>query len=323
MLSWFRRRAQIRFRRQSAQNVAGMIREMEPRTLLAMTISAGATTLDVVGTTGDDTITVSTNGTNFFVNGNDTGFAIDGRNFINVNGGDGNDTITIDASLGARTSIINGGIGDDTIVGGLGSDNVIGGAGADSYNGGDGDDNFTIDANDTSIVGGNGFDQVVAAVGSAGLNLVLTAGSMIDYIRGSENGDTINAAASTVKVTIMGRGGADSITGSALDDQLFGGDDDDTIVGGDGGDTMYGEAGADSLNGGNGNDNMRIDELDTSIIGGAGIGDIAQALPGGNGLNLVLTAGSGIEILRGTDNVDNIDASALTTGIQIVALGGG
>ena len=244
MLSWFRRRAQIRFRRNSVQNVAGMIREMESRTLLAMTISAGATTLDVVGTTGDDTITVSTNGTNFFVNAVDTGFAIAGRNFINVAGGDGNDTITIDASLGAgRTSFLTGGIGNDTFVGGLGNDNMNGGAGADSYTGGDGSDNFTIDADDTSITGGNGFDSVSAAAGSAGLNLVLTAGSGIEYISGSENGDIINAAASTTAITILGRGGADTITGGTQADQLQGGNGDDTVVGGDGGDTISGKAG--------------------------------------------------------------------------------
>jgi Ca2+-binding RTX toxin-like protein len=324
MLSWFRRRAQIRFRRKSVQNVAGMVREMESRTLLAgITYTAGATTLDVVGTTGDDTITVSSNGTNFLVNGTDTGFAIAGRNFINVTAGDGNDTVTIDASLGAgRTSFVTGGIGNDTLNGGLGADNLNGGAGADSYSGGDGSDNITIDGDDTTVVGGNGYDQVLAAAGSAGLNLVLTAGAAVEYISGSANDDVINAAASTVSVFIFGGDGNDTITGGTLGDQLQGGNGNDTLNGGDGNDTLLGQAGADSFDGGNGNDNIQIDELDTSIIGGAGVGDVAQAIASGAGLNIVLVAGAGIEVLSGTNNADTIDASAQTTSIQITALGG-
>ena len=112
MLSWFRRRAQIRTTRKNVNFAAGLVQQLESRTLLAATVSASANSITFTGSTGDDTIAVSTDGTNFLLNGVDTTFAIAGRQYINVSGGDGNDTISLNDNLGTRIGLLYGGNGE-------------------------------------------------------------------------------------------------------------------------------------------------------------------------------------------------------------------
>lgn len=93
----------------------------------------------------------------------------------------------------------------------------------------------------------------------------------------------------TIKTTIEGRGGKDSIAGGSEDDVIVGGagqdllsgnggDDlifgrhgNDTLLGGEGNDTLWGGAGSDSIDGGNGDDILGgILGAPNTLMGGAG-----------------------------------------------------
>ncbi len=76
------------------------------------------------------------------------------REFENVTGGAGNDSITGDNAAnrlegGGGNDTLLGGIGDDILIGGAGADLLIGGAGADVMIGGTGNDTFKL--NDISV----------------------------------------------------------------------------------------------------------------------------------------------------------------------------
>nr|WP_095739943.1 PKD domain-containing protein [Rhodopirellula sp. SM50] len=88
----------------------------------------------------------------------------------NVDGGDGDDTITgagdggtLDG--GEDDDEITGGDGDETLVGGPGEDTLIGGGGADSLLGGDDDDKLISGYGDTLVSGGDGDDELTVDLG--------------------------------------------------------------------------------------------------------------------------------------------------------------
>jgi hypothetical protein len=85
-----------------------------------------------------------------------------GATRIEVDLGDGDDTLVLDTSLPADVS---GGAGDDFLEGGLGDDRLDGGTGADIASGGDGDDRIVLrdDVTDTATCGA-GHDTVRAEV---------------------------------------------------------------------------------------------------------------------------------------------------------------
>ncbi len=113
-------------------------------------LNSSKTAIDVLGTGGNDNITVkavSGGKLQILLNGASQGdFALPGHLFISAGGG--NDFVTIDSSLavpavidgGEGNDIIKGGGGDDSIFGGDGRDLLIGSSGSDYLNGGNGDD---------------------------------------------------------------------------------------------------------------------------------------------------------------------------------------
>jgi hypothetical protein len=91
---------------------------------------------------------------------------------------------------------------------------------------------------------------------------------------GSPGNDTIDCGGTDPAKTILGNGGNDTITGSALDDTIDGGDGNDTITGGTGADTISGGLGIDTLSGSAGNDTLvgpSSDGSQDSLDGGDGI----------------------------------------------------
>jgi Ca2+-binding RTX toxin-like protein len=100
-----------------------------------------------------------------------------------VNGRDGDDSITIDASLDDTAAILSGGAGNDKLTaehagyalldGGAGNDDLLGGAGYNVLLGGTGDD--TLDGGDDGVVdllvGGPGADTFVLHAGANDLIL--------------------------------------------------------------------------------------------------------------------------------------------------------
>ena len=168
--------------------------------------------------TGDDAdniITISRDlGGHLFANGE----AIDGdptatnTDLIRVNGGDGNDVISLDETNGALPAAqLFGGDGNDALTGGSGNDELSGQDGSDSLSGRSGDD---------SLIGGSG-DDVIA--GGAG-NDTLVGGDGNDFLDGDQGAD----------VGILGAGddifrwdqgdGSDRVEGGAgFDEMLFNG----------------------------------------------------------------------------------------------------
>ncbi len=149
---------------------------------------------------------------------------------IQVDGGDGHDTILAAATFAADLHIL-GGAGDDSLRGGAGNDLVEGGAGNDSPSGGGGAD--TLD-------GGVG-DDVLAETADADFNLTDTelsvSGEPVDTLLSIElasltGGDSNNAFDAT------GFSGSVTLNGEAGDDLFFGSAGNDVFNGGVGSDRV-------------------------------------------------------------------------------------
>ncbi len=86
---------------------------------------------------------------------------VEAGDIISINGGDGNDTVTI-AAIPAKGGqfFIDGEVGNDKITGNLGNNVLSGGAGNDNLNGGGGHDTLTGGAGNDTITGGAGNDKI-------------------------------------------------------------------------------------------------------------------------------------------------------------------
>jgi Ca2+-binding RTX toxin-like protein len=126
--------------------------------------------LVVGGGTGADVISISNGGSGNLqvsVNGTPQGtFATAGR--VVVYGGDGNDDLTVDGSIG-NSAWLHGGGGNDRIKGGGGDDVLLGGEGADLLVGGN---------NRDLMIGGSGADRLV---GNAGDDILLAGFTAFDF----------------------------------------------------------------------------------------------------------------------------------------------
>ncbi|MFH0801365.1 MAG: M91 family zinc metallopeptidase [bacterium] len=149
-----------------------------------------------------------------------------------IEGGTGNDNITLDKGVtydltldgGVGNDEIQGGSGKNTIKGGVGNDKLVGGSGGNVIDGGDGRD---------YIAGGKGDDT-------------LTGGKGDDVIYGLNGNDTIEGGA-----------GKDYLDGGAGNDAIRGGDENDTIFGGRGNDILEGGKGTNVIAGGDGKDTIK------------------------------------------------------------------
>ncbi|MEO6436055.1 MAG: calcium-binding protein, partial [Tepidisphaeraceae bacterium] len=194
----------------------------------SVTLERGA--LSILGSAGDDTITVSLSGSNIVVtNGStDRTFAAADVQFISINSFGGDDRVTNDTSL---PSTLSGGEGDDTIFGGGGSDRIRGEAGRDSLWGRDGNDRLFGDEGVDSLYGNGGRDRI-------------DGGPNSDHIRGNGGRDKL-----------FGGHGHDRLYGGAAGDWIYGQASNDQILGEGGNDRLYGDdGGADTLRGGAGDD---------------------------------------------------------------------
>ncbi|WP_255396196.1 calcium-binding protein [Kocuria sp. CNJ-770] len=129
-----------------------------------------------------------------------------GVSSIDVNAGNGNDSVTLDVTV---PTTVRGGNGNDTVNG---NDRFDGGAGNDRLNGASGND---------TLNGGNGND-------------VLTGGAGADTFNGGNGNDTVN-----------GGNGNDSANGGNGNDTLNGQNGNDRLIGGPGTDTANGGNGTD------------------------------------------------------------------------------
>lgn len=184
--------------------------------------------LTVSGTAGNDTITLSDDGSgNYVVAQNGIANAVFAKaqvSSIVINAGGGSDLVTDQLPVGDMGVSVAGGPGDDTLLGGGGNDTLAGGQGNDSLFGGPGDDLLKGALGNDTLAGGQGNDQAFGGQGD-------------DLLKGAAGNDTL--------------------TGGAGDNQMFGGPDNDTffainsqadtISGGLGADTAHIDNGLDSI----------------------------------------------------------------------------
>lgn len=297
---------------------AGLLRVTEGAA--SITVSNSTSTVNVLGGSGADMITVATiadvRALVLNVDGqadNDTITAFDasiGKALLLLNGGNDNDTITgsrdddiirgdngDDSVLaGQGNDIVDGGDGNDTISGEIGNDTLLGNIGNDLALGGDGDDSLVGSIGNDILVGGTGNDTASGGFG----NDILNGNSGDDLLAGGQDNDKL-----------LGGSGADSLSGGTGDDTLRGQSDNDLIKGGDGNDLIYGNNGNDIVDGGDGDDDIRLGSGNDVATGSDGADTIngesgADTLLGGDGADNQI-GGSGIDSLYGEEGDDSLN----------------
>jgi hypothetical protein len=168
--------------------------------VLAPSASVANNTLTILGTSGDDAITiglaVGDPNTLLFDSGGGRlpqAFDLGTFNAITVSLGRGDDVFGVVASSGTltgQTLTVDGDAGNDTIVGGPGNDILSGGAGDDTISGGDGNDLIFGDGGNDVITGGRGNDDLV--LGGGDDTAVWNPGDGSDVVDGGAGTDAVD-----------------------------------------------------------------------------------------------------------------------------------
>jgi Ca2+-binding RTX toxin-like protein len=292
-------------------------------------INGNSSNNDFVVSQDGSTLVVTEGSSSIRIFGDDVGFAA-GSEIIQINGGRGNDTITIEdinnvgffvlqvdgdvgrdtvTGLGAQVGIgpirIDGGMGNDTLTGTTGDDSILGGVGLDTIDGREGDDTLSGGSGDDIIEGLTGDDTIRGDDG----NDTVTAGAGDDLMEGGFGNDSLTGGDGND--TAMGSFGSDVLNGMAGDDSLLGMLGRDTLLGGSGNDTLDGGRDDDNLNGQSGDDILRADHGDDILRGGGGddtldAGDGADLVWGQSGADAIF-GGDGDDTINGDSGADTID----------------
>jgi Ca2+-binding RTX toxin-like protein len=339
-MSWFSRQSK---KGRRPRRVVPRFEQLDARVTPAVTASfLPGGVLSVIGDSLDNTITISRNAAgNLLVNGGAVTIkggtaTIANTTLIQVFGLGGNDTLTIDESVGAmpRANMF-GGFGNDTVTGGSGGDQLFGQAGNDTLLGKGGFDFLFGGANNDVLTGGDADDQVFGESGND--RMIWNPGDDTDLNEGGAGNDTVE---------VNGGGGAEVFTVTAnglrvrfdrLDPAPFaidigtsenlvlnanGGNDafsatgnlaaliKITVDGGTGDDSILGSNGIDLLLGGDGNDFIDGQQGNDVAFMGAGNdtfqwdpGDGSDTVEGQDGTDTMLFNGSGgAEIFEASAN---------------------
>jgi Ca2+-binding RTX toxin-like protein len=231
-----------------------------------------------------------------------------------VNGGDGNDSITVLAkNTELASSGLNGDGGDDvltgpdsndTLTGGDGNDRLVAGKGDDAMNGGAGNDTLVWNQGDGSDVAdgdlGNDGSEVNGAPTLGDVLTLEASARRVKLTRTNLGPFTFDAA--TERFEVNGLGGNDSVTandgvGALTLLSVDGGAGADTVNGSDGPDLILGGEGNDALSGGGGDDR---------IVGDRG----SDTMNGGTGEDtLVWNNGDGTDVVNGDDGRDDVEVN--------------
>jgi Ca2+-binding RTX toxin-like protein len=293
----------------------------------------------VQGTSGNDTINVSSNTGYTLHDGNQlTSVAIaDGTGPLLVLGLDGHDTITIAADVtrpvlvlgGAGNDTINasattvgmildGGEGDDTILGGSGDDLLIAGPGENYLHGGEGN-NYFLGGGDDTMIGMNGDDYY--RVHFSTVVLQDTGGNDTIDLTDAPAGVTFNLSTQAtpqdvfVGSTLAITGNFETLIGSTHNDTLETKTDNTVLRGGEGNDTLISNAQGITLDGGDGDDIFQVDGASGTI-----------SSSGGNNLvegSLSTTLPTRIALGDGDDRVEINGVSETQLSQVTISLGGG
>jgi Ca2+-binding RTX toxin-like protein len=250
-----------------------------------------------------------------------------GVDSIDVLGGPGNDTLTVDpgSELGADVSV-DGEEGDDRLRGGVGDDEFVDSAGNDTYNGGGGGDTFLDGPGNDTYAGGTDDDPFQStdvmdfSKGQPGVTVTLDAvandgpagqannvGSDIEAVVGTPGDDTITGGPSPDD--FEGEGGNDVLAGNGGNDALAGGPGNDRLVGGPGDDELDDSEGNDDMVGGDGDDTAIIVQALALTIS---LDDQPNDGAGGEAKNVHsdvenVTTGPGTDKITGSAAVNRLD----------------
>ncbi len=270
----------------------------------------------ITGTSGDDTITVS-RGKNLGdvvidINGKKTSFGNEVKAFV-VDGGKGNDNITIDRDVWS-TMYLTGGEGNDTIKGGQCGSIII-----DNY----GANHVTGSANNDIIVCG-GYDLDPNSATSTAPQGPKTAGGLTingsiifgmggnDYIQGGKANDYIDLGdspnATYGSSAAYGMGGNDYITAGTGNHYLSGGDGNDVIQATNGKNIIAGGHGDDTIQGGSDHD---------VIIDTEGHNTITDGVKGYGKANQIITNSESNVAPSPNDEVSTAQAVNLPNNIKL------
>jgi Ca2+-binding RTX toxin-like protein len=264
-----------------------------------------------------------------------------------VNGLGGDDSLTANDGVGARTLLsVDGGTGADTVNGSDGADLILGGEANDVLSGGGGDDRIVGDRGNDTMNGGTGDDTLVwnngdntdVANGDAGRDDVEVNGAPAagDIFSVQPNGARIKFdrpnlvpfsldIGSSETMHANGLGGDDSLTvgevglievtgaGGAGNDTLTGGGSSELFLGGSGNDTINPGGGLDIVSGDDGDDQVNIRDRTA---------DVAR---GGAGSDAVIADNGQTDILDGFEAVDRTpnEKPKVKNRTRPVTIGGG
>jgi Ca2+-binding RTX toxin-like protein len=242
----------------------------------------------------------------------------DGTFTVVVNGGDGNDSLTVLAKTteiagatltgGGGDDVLTGADTNDTLTGGDGNDRLVGAKGTDVMNGGAGNDTLVWNNGDGSDrINGDAGNDATEVNGSATLGDVFTLAPEpggVKFQRTNLVPFTLDTA--TERFQVNGLGGNDSVAanpgvGALTLLSVDGGAGDDTVAGSDGPDLILGGEGNDILNGGGGDDR---------IVGDRG----SDTMNGGDGDDtLVWNNGDGSDVINGDAGRDDVEVNGSPT----------
>jgi hypothetical protein len=311
----------------------------------ALTISKlTMSSIETVQVTSANAVTVNSadiSGKTFTLTGNG------GNQVLTVKGTTGSDTINLSTITTGSTNTpgltIDSNAGNDTITAAIGSSS---GNGKDSINAGDGDDVINMGGKltvDDTIDGGAGTDTLTFT--DAGATDDLDNVTNIETITLGNAATTVttdpNLVASGATLTVDGSAltGTNTLTwdGSAETDGKFsitGGAGADVITGGDVADQITGGAGADNITGGAGADSIVLTDTDNAVdtvnlVEGDSVKYTAATFAGATvAAGDTITFGNGVDTITGFDPTDGdilrgVDAAELPdTGIGVATATG-
>jgi len=286
-------------------------------------IVTGTAVRRVLGGTGDDRIHVLTFSDPV------------GAPPLDIDAGDGNDSIMVSNLRGPRVTLVSGGAGSDTYAFAQSPDPQMVVTIRDFQTGAGGDllDVFSFFGPQYANPFGTGQARLVQEGsrvllqidrdGAAGAfafathavleNTTVGAFNSANFVEGS------HPDGSTRGQTLDGTAGDDTLTGGRLDDLVRGGagndrlsgvDGNDTLEGGDGNDWLFGGLGNDTLRGGAGADFLADDLGDNAMFGGAGNDELrtgrwgVQRLYGEEGDDFLQAGGAESPPTDGSGNLD-------------------
>src|SRR4051794_11435396 len=245
--------------------------------------------------------------------GGDQTVPANGTFVVVVNGGGGDDAITVLAKAGeVQTVALSGGTGDDVLTAADSNDKLSGGEGNDRLVGAKGDDVMDGDAGNDTLVWnqGDGTDTQNGGAGNDGaeVNGAPTLGDtftldpdqdagqvlfkrtnlgqftihstterfQVNGLGGDDSVTASNGVGARTLLSVDGGAGADTVTGSDGPDLILGGEGNDVLSGGSGDDRIVGDRGNDTMNGGNGDDTLVWNNGDATDVanGDAGRDDV-------------------------------------------------